>query len=197
MASEKQRLKKLRQEQLVKQLQENPFLTDDELAEKYNVSIQTIRLDRLALGIPEVRKRIMSVAEEAHGTIRSLQEGELFGELIDINIGDYAISMLEVREDMVSEFGHVRGQILFAQANSLALAVIDADIVLTGSARVRFKRPVLQGEKVIGKAVVKTRKQNSFLVSTYLKVEGDIVFKGHFIMFAQDKKQQREGDPSK
>jgi acyl-coenzyme A thioesterase PaaI-like protein len=100
--------------------------------------------------------------------------------------------MLDVNEDMVSEFGHVRGQLLFAQANSLALAVIDADVVLTGSARVRFKRPVLQGEKVIAKAVVKTRKHNSFLVSTYLKVDGEIVFKGHFIMFAQDRKQHEE-----
>jgi len=192
MAGEKRRLKKIRQEQLVQQLRENPFLTDEELAEKYNVSIQTIRLDRLALGIPEVRKRIMSVAEEAHGSIRSLREGELVGQLIDIKLGDYAISMLEIGEEMVSEFGHVRGQLLFAQANSLALAVIDADVVLTGSARVRFKRPVLQGEKVIAKAVVKTKKHNSFLVSTYLKVDGEIVFKGHFIMFAQDKRQLEE-----
>lgn len=192
MAGEKRSQKRVRQEQLVQQLRENPFLTDDELAEKYNVSIQTIRLDRLALGIPEVRKRIMSVAEEAHGSIRSLREGELVGQLIDIKLGDYAISMLEVSEEMVSEFGHVRGQLLFAQANSLALAVIDADVVLTGSARVRFKRPVLQGEKVIAKAVVKTKKHNSFLVSTYLKVDGEIVFKGHFIMFAQGKRQLEE-----
>lgn len=193
MSSEKRRLKRARQEQLAAEVRKNPFLTDEELAETFNVSIQTIRLDRLALGIPEVRKRIMSVAEEVHGSIRSLREGELVGQLLDINPGEYAISMLEVTEDMVSEFGHVRGQLLFAQANSLALAVIDADVVLTGSARVRFKRPVLQGEKVVAKAVVKTRKSNSFLVSTYLKVDGEIVFKGHFIMFAQGK-QQHEGE---
>lgn len=192
MVREKQILKKVRQEQLIKQLEDNPFLTDDELAEKYSVSIQTIRLDRLALGIPEVRKRIKSVAEEAYSSIRSLKEGELIGQLIDINLGDYAISMLEVREDMVSEFDHVRGHILFAQANSLSLAVIDSDVVLTGSSRIRFKRPVLLGEKVIGKAVVKTRKGISYLVSTSLRVNGDLVFKGHFIMFAQDKKQLEE-----
>lgn len=192
MAGEKQKQKRARQEQLAQLLEENPFLTDDLLAEKYNVSVQTIRLDRLALGIPEVRKRIKSVAEEAHSSIRSLREGELVGQLLDINLGNYAISMLEVTEDMVSEFGHVRGQLLYAQANSLALAVIDANVVLTGSARVRFKRPVLLGERVIAKAVVKTKKQNSFLVSTYLKVEGELVFKGHFIMFAQDRKQHQE-----
>ena len=112
MAEEKQIPKKVRQELLIQQLKENPFLTDDELAEKYNVSIQTIRLDRLALGIPEVRKRIKSVAEEAYSRVRSLQEGELVGELIDIKLGEYAISMLEVTEDMVSRFGNVRGHLL-------------------------------------------------------------------------------------
>ena len=192
MASEKKRLKAIRHEQLAKELKENPFLTDDELAEINKVSIQTIRLDRLALGIPEVRQRIKSVAEEVHDNIRSLEEEELIGQLLDIKLGEYAISMLEVTEDMVSEFGHVRGHHLFAQANSLALAVIDSKVVLTGSARVRFKRPVLLGERVIAKAEVKTRKGVSYLVSTYLKVDGDLVCKGHFIMFAQDKKQLEE-----
>ncbi len=192
MANEKQKQKQARQEQLAAEVRQNPFLTDDELAEMLNVSIQTIRLDRLALGIVEVRKRIQSVAERVHGNIRSLREGELVGQLLDLNLGESAISMLEITEDMVSEFDHVRGQLLFAQANSLALAVIDADVALTGSARVRFKRPVLLGETVIGKAVVKTRKSNSFLVSTYLKVDGEIVFKGHFIMFAQGSQQHKE-----
>lgn len=192
MAGEKQTIKKQRQQQLVKDLQVNPFFTDDELAEKYHVSIQTIRLDRLALGIPEVRKRIKSVAEEAYTGLRSMEERELVGQLVDIKLGEYAISMLEVKEDMVSEYGHVRGHLLFAQADSLALAVIDSDIVLTGSSRVRFKRPVLLGERVFAKAVVKTRRGRSFLVSTYLRVEEEIVFKGHFIMFAQDKKQLEE-----
>lgn len=196
MAGEKQIVKKLRQQQLVKDLQNNPFYTDDELAEKYHVSIQTIRLDRLSLGIPEVRKRIKTVAEEAYSGIRSMDERELIGELIDIKLGDYAISMLEVKEDMVSEYGHVRGHLLFAQADSLALAVVDADIVLTGSSRVRYRRPVLLGEKVFAKAVIKTRRGKSYLVSTYLRVEGEIVFKGHFIMFAQEKRQLEEATTS-
>ena len=81
---------------------------------------------------------------------------------------------------------------MFAQADSLALAVVDADIVLTGSSRVRYRRPVLLGEKVFAKAVIKTRRGKSYLVSTYLRVEGEIVFKGHFIMFAQEKRQLEE-----
>lgn len=56
--------KKDRQNRLVQFLQENPFATDEDLAELFQVSIQTIRLDRLELGIPELRERIKSVAEK-------------------------------------------------------------------------------------------------------------------------------------
>lgn len=180
--------KEKRHKNLRKYLDENPFYTDDELADLLGVSIQTIRLDRLALGIPELRKRIKSVAEEAHSTLRSLNEKELIGDLIDIKLNEYAISIMEITEEMVSEHNHVRGHILFAQANSLALAVIDAEIVLTGSARVRYKRPVLIGERVTAKATIKTRKGVSYLVSVSAKVDSELVFKGHFIIFAQDEK---------
>ena len=56
--------KKDRQEQLNQAIEQTPFITDEELAEQFQVSIQTIRLDRMELGIPEVRKRIESVAQE-------------------------------------------------------------------------------------------------------------------------------------
>jgi predicted ribosomally synthesized peptide with nif11-like leader len=39
-------------------------LTDDELAEKFGISVQTIRLDRLELKIPELRERVKNVAKE-------------------------------------------------------------------------------------------------------------------------------------
>lgn len=44
--------KKERQQLLLQQVKEKPFLTDEELAQKLGVSVQTIRLDRLELGIP-------------------------------------------------------------------------------------------------------------------------------------------------
>ena len=53
------RLKKQeRQKQLQEKLNITPFLTDEELATHFNVSVPTIRLDRLELGIPELRERI-------------------------------------------------------------------------------------------------------------------------------------------
>ena len=55
--------KKVRQQRLEAALIKNPFLTDAHLAEQFEVSIQTIRLDRLALGIPELRERTRHMAE--------------------------------------------------------------------------------------------------------------------------------------
>ena len=34
------------------------FITDEDLAEKFQVSIQTVRLDRMELSIPELRERL-------------------------------------------------------------------------------------------------------------------------------------------
>ena len=45
----------IRQENLSKMLERNPFLTDEQLAKALEVSIQTIRLDRLRMNIPKVR----------------------------------------------------------------------------------------------------------------------------------------------
>ena len=55
----KRNAKIVRQENLQSYLQEIPFATDEELAKHFACSIQTIRMDRLELKIPEVRERLM------------------------------------------------------------------------------------------------------------------------------------------
>lgn len=56
--------KKERQNMLIEILNADPFLTDEELAEQLNVSVPTVRLDRLELGIPELRQRIKEMASK-------------------------------------------------------------------------------------------------------------------------------------
>ena len=46
-------------------MERSPFVTDEELAAQLEVSIQTIRLDRMELGIPELRERTRQAAQEA------------------------------------------------------------------------------------------------------------------------------------
>ena len=48
--------------------------------------------------------------------------------------------------------GIVRGHHLFAQGNSLAVALIDADVALTGSAQLRFHEPVRVGDRRRGES---------------------------------------------
>lgn len=178
------RNKKQRQVELQTLIDSEPFLTDDELAERFEVSVQTIRLDRLALGIPELRERIKMVAEDRFGHVKSLELTEVIGELIELDLNHLGISILEIGpEHVFSRTRIARGHHLFAQANSLAVSLIDAEVVLTGSADVKFKRPVKQGERLISKGVVKEIRDGRALVEVTTKAGDDIVFEGKFTVF--------------
>ena len=68
------------------------------------MSPQTIRLDRLALGIPDQRTRTKEVAERALTEWFELMgQQEIVGELIDLELGKSAISILEVTPEMAFE----------------------------------------------------------------------------------------------
>ena len=106
-----------RQEILLERINDDPFLTDEKLAEIFGVSIQTIRLDRLELAIPELRARIKNVATEEVDKIKSLSQ-EVTGEIIDIELNSQALSLFIIEEGHVFERNQIaRGHFLFAQAN--------------------------------------------------------------------------------
>ncbi|MFZ5814484.1 MAG: transcription factor FapR [Bacillota bacterium] len=179
--------KRDRQMALREKIRENPFLSDEELAHLFGVSIQTIRLDRLALGIPELRERTKSVAERTYGIVKSMGSKEIVGELIDIALGQRGISILETTDEMVFERSRVvRGQYIFAQAESLAIALINADVVLTGLANVKFKRPVTMGEKLVAKGEVIRTRRNQHVVLVETRSGTENVFRGKFSVFAVD-----------
>ncbi len=182
--------KPLRLRKLREQIKENPFLTDEELAKAFKVSVQTIRLDRLELGIPELRERIKKYAEESYAQVKSLQGQEIIGDLLDLELEKSGLSLLEITEDMVFQKHRIaRGHILFAQANSLAVALVDAEVALTGIAKVSFQRPVRQGEKIVAKAVINSKKGNKYNISVTSRSENEVVFLGDFIVFAVDHKE--------
>lgn len=66
--------KLIRHRSLKKLLRDNPFSTDEQLAKMLDVSVQTIRLDRVALGIPELRARTRTMAEEAQTKLRAIDK---------------------------------------------------------------------------------------------------------------------------
>ncbi|WHY02342.1 transcription factor FapR [Neobacillus sp. DY30] len=190
------RTKKDRQQLLKETIKENPFITDEDLAEKFQVSVQTIRLDRLELSIPELRERIKYVAEKKfEDEVRSLPLEEVIGEIIDIDLDQSAISIFDVREEHVFIRNKIaRGHHVFAQANSLAVAVINDELALTAKANIQFKRSVKQGERVIAKAkVVKIDDGiGRTIVEVTSYVNNELVFKGEFEMYRSEKSLKDE-----
>ncbi|MCD8510841.1 MAG: transcription factor FapR [Bacillus sp. (in: Bacteria)] len=180
--------KRQRQPLLKEKIAENPFITDEALADFFNVSVQTVRLDRLELNIPEVRERIKHVARQQYDTVKALPIEEVIGEIIDLELDKHAISILDIREEHVfSRTGIARGHHLFAQANSLAVAIIDDDLALTTTASISFKRQVKVGERVVAKAQVKDIGSVRTLVEVNSFVDQELVFRGEFSMYRQDK----------
>lgn len=185
--------KKIRHNMLVNLLKEKPFLTDEELASRFEVSIQTIRLDRLELGIPELRERTKMVAEEARGRLKSINAREIIGELVDLELGKSGISVMEITPEMTFEkSGIARGHHIFAQANSLALAVIDAPVALTGVANVKYKIPAEPGDKLIAKAQVVRQRGNKHFVWVKTRLGREEIFRAKFVMVAIEPKFRKE-----
>lgn len=178
---------KAERQRLVKEkIEEIPFITDEQLANEFAVSIQTIRLDRMELGIPEMRERIKSVAREQwNETLKALQIDEVIGEIIDLELDNRAISILDITNDLVFTRNKIaRGHHLFAQANSLAVAVINDELALTVKSEIKFTRQVKEGERVIAKAIVEGKNEKDLtIVKVNSFVDNEIVFTGIFQMF--------------
>lgn len=179
--------KKERQLLLQKLLLDNPFLTDEELSVHYHVSVQTIRLDRLECGIPELRERLKEVAAQTMtGKVKSLTSDEVIGDIVDIKLDESALSIFDVTTDHVFlRNGIARGHHLFAQANSLAVAVMDDDLALTVKSTLEFMKPVRAGDRVVARAKVqKESLSEKRTVVEVVSTVGDVeVFKGEFLMY--------------
>lgn len=175
-----------RQQALKETIDRTPFITDEDLAKKFGVSIQTIRLDRMELSIPELRERIKSVAtSQWDESVRTLVPEDVIGEIIDLELGKRAISILDIGPEHIFTRNNIaRGHHLFGQANSLAVAVINDELALTAKSNVTFIRQVKQGERVIAKASVEGESpKGRTIVKVKSFVDNEIVFTGTFYMY--------------
>ncbi|UOE92877.1 transcription factor FapR [Alkalihalobacillus sp. LMS39] len=178
------RTKKDRQRLLQETIEKNPFITDETLAKEFSVSVQTIRLDRMELSIPELRERIKDVAQKQLDDVKALSIEEVIGEIIDLELDKSAISILDIKEEHVFSRNKIaRGHHLFAQANSLAVAIINDELALTAKATIRFTRQVTVNERVIAKAKVVKLDKDRTVVEVNSFVENEPVFSGEFVMF--------------
>jgi acyl-coenzyme A thioesterase PaaI-like protein len=170
----------------------DPFLTDEELSLRLNVSIQTIRLDRLELGIPEVRERSRRLASQALSRVQSLSREELIGELIELEPGDRGLSMLTATSEMTfSRQLVVRGHFIFAQANSLAVAVVPAQVAITRDAQVHFQSPVAVGDRLIARATVLQVEGRRYRVQVETRRGAEEIFSGEFVVVALEENEKK------
>ncbi|WP_142826584.1 transcription factor FapR [Planococcus soli] len=190
------RPKKQRQQALKDSIKDNPFVTDEELSIEFDVSVQTIRLDRMELAIPELRERIKHVAVKTfEDEVKSLPIDEVIGEIIDIELDNKAISIFDVKPEHVFQRNKIaRGHHLFAQANSLAVAVMNEELALTVKSELQFLRPVTAGQRVVAKAeVIESHpEKNRAFVKVVSSVEQQTVFIGTFEMYRMT--EQSEGE---
>lgn len=185
----KKRSKQERQLDLKETLRNSPFITDEELAERLKVSVQTIRLDRMELGIPELRERMKSFAVQQFDQVKALNPDEVIGEVIDLKLDQSGISMLDIQSEHVfRRSGIARGHHLFAQANSLATAIMNDDFAVTAKSVIQFKRQVTVGERVICKAKVSRVEGDFTLVDVESFVNQELVFEGTFTMYRSRQK---------
>lgn len=184
--------RKERHKLLLEKIKENPFVTDEELAEEFGCSVQTIRLDRAILDIKEVRERVKEVAKENLSKLKTISPRDVVGELIDISLGNYAVAIFEPELWMTfSNNQMVKGQHIYAFAESIAISLIDAKAALIGVANIKYKTPVYPNDRLIAKAELKKKRNNKYIVWVFIKRNNEEVFRGKFILVALDKETQR------
>ncbi len=107
--------KNKRREAIQNLLRQNPCLTDGDLAERFSVSVATIRLDRQTLGIPvQMRERmeqlVSSQPSESHEGVR----------VLDLDIGQKGVGLLKTTEEMADSAGMVSAEKLYGAAQGFA-----------------------------------------------------------------------------
>lgn len=168
-----------RQKQLQEKLALQPYLTDGELASFFKVSVPTIRLDRLALGIPELRERLKTLAESDQGD-HGPHGSE--GVLIDIEKGVRGISIMETTQDMCfAETDVVRGSCIYTMAESLALAIMDRKAAVAQVGNIKYKNPVTKGSRLVARGEVRDRRKDSFILWIKVYNKESEAYRGKFI----------------
>ena len=176
--------RKERNKQILEYLEKDPFANDEKLAEYFNVSVNTIRLDRARLGIKEVRERIKDRASENVKKIVSLGKEEIIGNIIEFVQGEKAISVLETKDYMSFENTDViKGYHIYSMAESLAISLIPNKVALVGVANIKYVKKILKNEVIYAHAEIKKKRETNYIVwvKIYDKDE-ELKFKGKFIL---------------
>lgn len=164
---------------LLRLLSDSPFLTDGELADHLRVSIATIRLDRTALGIPELRERVLNVAHEQTGEGHNSSNAEI----MDIEEGVRGISVLYTDESMCFPGTDViRSQYLYTMAEDLVTTTAGFRAALINVANVKYKIPVGRNQKLIARSELKSVRKDSCVIWVNIYCDRKEIFRAKYIL---------------
>ena len=125
------------------------------------------------------------MAGDAKNRLKAIDKKDIVGELIDLELNKVCISMLTITPEMVLEkTGVARGYYMFAMANTLALAIIDAEVALTGVGNVKYKVPVYAGANLIAKAELIRKELDKYIIWVKIRDNNVEVFRANFIIVA-------------
>lgn len=183
MITKATRQKRQRHFSLLNILHKEPFLTDQQIARRLSVSVPTIRLDRIELGIRELRERVKDIADKTHNRVRMLGHRDMEGSLLARNLNDKGVAILETSREMSFEKTEiVRGDYIYSFAESTAISLMDADAALVKVANIKYMVPVRPGEKLIARASVKQIRNRNYIISVMIFRDDAEVFRGKFIL---------------
>jgi len=176
--------RKKRCAEIVDYLKTNPLATDKTLSEKFSVSINTIRLDRARLGIKEFKERLKEKAKDSVSQVISINSHEILGDVVLFESGVKAMSILETKPYMAFEnSGVVKGQYIYALAETLAISLIPMKVALVGVANIKYFSKIMAGDVVHAFAEVKRKIDKGFIVWVRILDEKETIkFKGKFIL---------------
>jgi len=163
-----------RNAKLLEYLNENPLATDEILAHKFGVSINTIRLDRARLGIKEFKERLKSKAEETMKQVTSISAAEFVGDMIKFIPGESAKSRLETNCNMTFEgMNVVRGEAIYSFAETIAISLIPTKAALVGVANIKYVEPIEANTVIYALAEVKRKTESGYIVWVRIVDEND------------------------
>lgn len=183
-------VKEARQKKLAQKIEEDPFLTDEELAENFGVSVATIRFDRAALGILEYRERIKNVAYKKKNGFNA--EGASAFKMIDYTPMTGGIFTFNTDKSMTfASSDIVRGCYIYSFAETLAIKVIEKSAAIVDVANIKYKSPVICGSKLVARSQVIRIRNAEYIVWVKIDFKDEEVFRCKFMLKAIDEKTGR------
>ena len=172
--------KENRHKLLQEKLEAQPYLTDEELAALFHVSVPTIRLDRMSLGIQSLQGRLKQIAATGAEQLRTAEQQA--GMLVDIEKGVRGISIMETGKEMCFAGTEiVQGSHIYMMAENLALAIIGTPAAITQVGNIKYKTPVISGSRLVARGEVREKRKDSFILWVKVYNRESEAYRGKFI----------------